>query len=34
MEKLKSLVDLSGYLLNQRENFTYMKKSLQNMAVV
>ena len=34
MEKLKSLVDLSGYLLNQKENFIHIKKSLQNMAVV
>ena len=24
MEKLKSLVDLSGYLLNQRDSFLYM----------
>ena len=33
MEKLKSLVDLSGYLLNQKENFIHMKNSLQKMAV-
>lgn len=39
MEKLKSLVDLSGYLLNQRDNFfiyatVYNKKIRRNGMVV